>query len=566
MKLYSRDFVATLKRAARTRIRSSKALRRKYNLRRRRLGNLSVRNGVRYTFLLLVALSVIYKLSRSRPELPFVVIALYSTGIVVFRTWKFFNSLHGPDELAIFFGLPITDDDFFRLQWKKFLLRSLWFFAFAFLLYLIVALETPEPWLLRLAVSVLAAFAQWVLLVSMSLLVLNVRHPWLPRVSVGLYAIGIACIYAPPWVSTTAAAFTVVLPAGWINRVYIGLLRGNLFPVFWLLPAVAFVVVGFAKLPRLRQTYAPKFFEHAGFAEPSEVLGVVTEGVAMTEDQMAEQEGEIEGASGPEAMREAASRLAAGGLNWELDWNALWWIERVAGRWLSSEQKPVANFMLGAHLGRWSSGWGKSFYVTLITIVAALFVPALPTWTLIAAAAIAGFMAAPVLGGNWPGFSPVRISMKQSFVAAFYPVSYWQVSRIILKVNFVRLLAYFVLLFPTVLVLCWRAGETLSQGVSTAIGVWGWLAALQFAAIVVLHSRGTNDTRTFSFGTMAFFLCAIPVIVLLLIGAFVLFLPEAPYGGVVSALMVAPLLVLAWWLYGLLYNHGRIDFTRDPDL
>src|SRR6185437_9807200 len=129
-KLYSRECLRALRRDARIRIKSSKTLRREHRLRRRRIGRISVRPVVFYPLCIAAALSVIFGASADNPDLPFIVIALYSTGTVVLRSRTLFNRLHGPGELRIFFGLPISDDAFFRMQWKKFLLRSVWFFVF----------------------------------------------------------------------------------------------------------------------------------------------------------------------------------------------------------------------------------------------------------------------------------------------------------------------------------------------------------------------------------------------------------------------------------------------------
>jgi uncharacterized membrane protein len=88
---------------------------------------------------------------------------------------------------------------------------------------------------------------------------------------------------------------------------------------------------------------------------------------------------------------------------------------------------------------------------------------------------------------------------------------------------------------------------------------------LQFAAVLVQHSRGTNDTRSFSLGALSFFIFGLFSVVFLIIGVFVSFVPEAPYGAWVGGLIITLFLALAWWLYGLLYSRGRIDLMRDPD-
>ncbi|HWG49374.1 MAG TPA: hypothetical protein VN669_06760 [Candidatus Acidoferrales bacterium] len=560
MKLYSREFLRALRRDARIRIKSSKTLRREHRLRRRRIGRISVRPVVFYPLCIAAALSIIFGASADKPDLPFIVIALYSTGTVVLRSRTLFNRLHGPGELRIFFGLPISDDAFFRMQWKKFLLRSVWFFVFTFLLYFLDALQAPGRLPLQIAIGALAALAQWAVVVALVAMIVNLRHPWMSWSALALYGIAVVGAFAPPALSHTLFAFTAFLPAGWINVACIGMLNGNASALFWLAPAAVIVSVSFWKVERLRREYAPELLVYAGLAETSspdeaQIPEVETEGSPETEQEPPES---LAGAAAPDATVTGSASLT-------LDWNAFWLIERVVGRWLTKEEKSIADFLLAGRLGQWSSGWGKAFYFTIAIIVCALLIPGLPPWLMIGAAMIAALLAAPVLGGEWPGLSRTMISMKQSCVVAFYPVTYWQASRVMLKINIVRLLAYVVLLFPTILALSWRYAAAWRHGISMATGIWVWLVVLQLGAVAVQHSQGTNDTRTHNGATIMFFLFVVLLIIVVLVGIFVLFIPDAPVGGVVSAVIAAPFLLFAWWMYGLLYNRGRIDLMREPE-
>lgn len=561
MKLYSREFVRALRRAARIRIKSSKSLRREYRLRRRRVGRISVRPVVFYPLCIAGALSIIFGASADKPDLPFIVVALYSTGTVVLRSRTLFNRLHGPGELRIFFGLPISDDAFFRMQWKKFLLRSAWLFLFTFLLYFFDALQAPGPLPLQIAIAALAALAQWALAVALVPMILNLRHPWLYLGAVALYGIAVVSAFAAPPVSHMLFAFTAFVPAGWVNSACIGMLNGNASALFWLVPAAVIVSVSFWKVEQLRRAYAPKLLVYAGLAETSSPDGaqipeVQTEGSPETEQEPLEV---------VSAVGRSHSATMSGSAPLSLDWGAFWLIERIAGLWLSKEEKSTADFLLAGRLGQWSSGWGKALYFTIATILCTLLIPGLPTWLMIGAAIIAALFAAPVLGGEWPGLSRIIVSMKQSCVVAFYPVTYWQASRVMLKINIVRLLAYVVFLFPTILALSWRYAAGWRHGISMATGIWVWLAVLQFGAVAVQHSQGTNDTRTHNGATIIFFLFVVLLIIVVLVGILVLFIPDAPVGGVLSALIAAPFLVIAWWAYGLVYNRGRIDLMREPE-
>jgi hypothetical protein len=558
--LYSRALVRDLRQAALRRIRQSKALRREHRLRRRRRRETSsVRVAFFYCFLVAVALRVMANFSFEKPAFPFVVVALYATGTVVFRSSALFERLHGPGELAIFFGLPITDQDFFRLQWKKFLLRSSWFFLFTLLAYVVLVFEQAAERPSFFLICIFAALAQWLVMVSLSVLALDLRHPWLPRIASALYVLMVVCMYAPAGFSAAVAALTVVLPAGWVNRGYLGLIGGDWSAILWFVPAVALGLAGLGRARHLRENYVPRLFEDleshvpAEFADPDNI-------------ESPPPQPDVRGpVPSPELLTQASGRVASGELGWALNWNAFGWIERIAGRWLTDEDKPVANFMVGEVLGQWSSRWLKAFYLTAAAVVIAYFVTGFPLWLSVGAAAIAAMYAAPLIGGGWVGFAPVLVSLQQSSLAAFYPVTYWQVSRVVLKVNLVRLLAYSLLLFPVALAISRQVGLDLETGAGIGVRILFWLALLQFLGVLLLHSQGTDDTRTLSFRKLPLLFLALLSVLLLLAGGFLSFIPDVPNRALVGALIGAPVLPLTWWLYGLFYSRGRVDLMHPPD-
>jgi hypothetical protein len=446
MKLYSRNFVRSLRGAALVRIRASKVLRREHRRRRRRFQFFSLRTLFIYGLLAFFTASWTFSIAQKKPEFTFLVVSFYCTGTVAFRSRSLGSRLHGPAELSIFFGLPIIDRDFFSLQWRKFLFRTGWVFAFVFLLYAIRELQEQTSVFHLLLLAVPTALAQWLLVISLSALILEKRYQWTYQIGLAAYAAIVGAAVAPEKFTAAIARLGSMLPAGWINRAYIGVAAGRSVSVLWIVPVGVVVALGLTRVHWLRERYRPLFFHEFHYPSAEEM---VDWNQAELTSPIEQQPSDII----PDLLSRdvATSRLNSGELELVRDWNALGIIERVAGWCVTGHDRVVADFMLGDSLGDWSSGWLKGFYITSGVILSAALIPQVPSWLTVGAAFIAGFYAAPVLGGKWLGFSPVIVSMKQSSVKAFYPVSYWQASRVIFTINLVRLLAYSVLLLPTVL-------------------------------------------------------------------------------------------------------------------
>jgi hypothetical protein len=192
------------------------------------------------------------------------------------------------------------------------------------------------------------------------------------------------------------------------------------------------------------------------------------------------------------------------------------------------------------------------------------FTPFVSVWVgIVLAIAAAGF-AAPLLGGNWLGLMVVPVSVQRSFVAAFYPVSYWQVSWVMLKINFVRLLAWSFLFVPTFLALGWRFGMSIETSFSFGLKILYCVMIAQFIAVMGQHSKSTNDTRTWSLGMVCFFMFVPFAVCAAFAGVFFFLLaPEAPHGLLVGALILAPLGLITWAAYGFLYNYGSFDLLHE---
>ena len=108
--------------------------------------------------------------------------------------------------------------------------------------------------------------------------------------------------------------------------------------------------------------------------------------------------------------------------------------------------------------------------------------------------AIAGMMAAPILGGLWTGFSG---PMTSGFVLPAYsvfPLGYAEITRVMLKANLVRAVTWAPLAIVYAVTLAHRQGSPFEYGALIGLDVVLILIALQPITIMGHFSAGTNDT------------------------------------------------------------------------
>src|SRR6202012_991550 len=127
-------------------------------------------------------------------------------------------------------------------------------------------------------------------------------------------------------------------------------------------------------------------------------------------------------------------------------------------------------------------------YIALVGGVVWILVPSFTSLFGLIVIFVSAMFSAPVLGGSWPGFSSIYLGMKISFVAALYPVDYWGVSKIILKINTIRLLAWSTTFLPLMALLGVRMGFTLQQAEFLGIKLLLLVLVLQFPLLIGLHS------------------------------------------------------------------------------
>jgi hypothetical protein len=488
-------------------------------------------------------------------------IAFYATGTAVLRSRALFTRLNGVENLY-FAGLPMTDEDIFRLQWRRFLTRVGWLLIPISTIYTMLAVMRGASLAPGLLTSLLAGSAQCLVVIGAGPLLLRVRSAVVTLTALALYAVFVLVAFFLPKAMHVLEESTIVFPAGWINRGYSLVLAGHMSGFVWFFLAGGIAILGFGMLRRVREAYVATVREHGLFKDDSERPLPRPEPSTDATPRFSGEEQPIREGFTPVSE---PSPVLQEQLNAATDWATHGWLERLAGACLVHEEKILADFLTGGRLGQWTRNWMKALYLTVATVVLVTLVPSAPLIVSDIAAVLATCFAAPLLGGYWPAFATIQMPPQQTFAAAFYPVSYWRVSRVIFKINLARLAGWFILLVPICMAFSWRYGGTLAEGLLASLKILYLAALLQFIAVMGKHSKGTNDTRRWSPGMIAFLLYVVVAFPAAIMALFVAFIPEAPGGSITGGIVLAVLAVFTWWFYGLLYDRGRIDLLHEPD-
>jgi hypothetical protein len=549
MILFSRPFFRRLRHSCLVVLRQNKAAYQEY--RRRRFRPKLLGEYWRYLFFVMVVFFVLMAKTLNGQPFTLTAIALYCTATVATRSRILFTNLHWGNELAVFFGCPVEDEWYFRLQWQKFLRRSAWTIIPLWLAFSLVAMYANASWTGFVA-ALLAATFQWFVIVGLLLLTLRLRHPLMPKIAFALYALILVAAFVPPQFSRSMYLGTLVLPAGWINLGFTRFLAGNYLGIALVVPPLVFAAIGWSRLKGTRDTFSPQFFT----ADGAVIYTIEDENVGSDSEESTELLTELTFNHNDLSYDPVNFTILAETLNHPLGWKDAGLIERVAGGCLNKEEQTIAEFLLGGVPRKWTLGWKRAFYTTAVTLVAARAVPVIPLWLVSLALFVAAVQAAPLAGIAYQGFKGIRNFTIQTPLLAFYPFSYWKTSAVIFKLNLVRLIAYIALLVPSMLILLpvyqltWSPVAVLWQTISCLI-------FLQIGIVVLLHSQGTDDTKRLSLKFVAYFLL-VPIVVLSLLIAMIVAFDKGMLIEVSLTLATFLGFVLAWWLYGLMYN-GKVD-------
>ncbi len=556
MKLYSRRFVRLLRRHVRSELRGSQKLWKEYKRRREGPWRRPVENILGLP-LLLGMFYVLLSWLKPRPDLLLALLALYATGTPFLRLASLRAGLSTSFERALLYSLPVSDGDFFQFAWNRFLRSSLWVFGAGVAAYGYVALMAEAQGSAGLVIFG-AAVLQWAAAVAATVLLYRFRPEQRPWPGLMLYGFGALLCFFPLAARQPLQAITDWLPAGWIHSLFSYTMKGGLVAASMLvIPAVGLLAIVWTQSRRLQQSYRES--ETAPPLSPQEFEEDEEETAGMEAPTAEWHQGRDRFAS----LRTEES-IRAGALGEVPDWASAGWIERIVGAWLTERERRVADFLLGGAPRWWTAQWRQAAWVLSVCTLACLLVPFLPRWAYVSPLLIGAAMAAPFLGGGWPGFESRYTGASLSPMYAVYPVVYSELSRVILKANVVRLAAWFPLGMAYAAALSWRWQVPIAQGLDVNASLFFVLAASQPLAVAGKISRRTNDTRAGNRASLAFSGVLLVGILVYLPLAIAVVVPVPLLWKLLLAAGFLALCMAGAWLYGVLFDRGRIDLLHEP--
>src|SRR5205085_458894 len=160
MRLISREFIRSLRSHALLVLRQDPNTWKDYKRQRRWFDVPFVRSTVLYTLWLTLWFAGFTFQAVNKKDFSEVVIALYCSGTFILRSTSFRARLHTHDA-NVLRGFPVSDRDFFALQWRRHLLRSLWVVAATTFVYLVLSISSGRPIAFAVIASLLAGLLQW---------------------------------------------------------------------------------------------------------------------------------------------------------------------------------------------------------------------------------------------------------------------------------------------------------------------------------------------------------------------------------------------------------------------
>ena len=551
MKLRYKSFERAARHRIKAEIGASERLQEQYrHLRRLKRQGLQTRLWMaRLFFTFLVGLSLFLRPSSS--ERVIAVIVLWQLSAIFVRASFLNGSLHYSPAVSVLFSLPISDQDIFKVQWQRFLRDSLWSVLDFSILYGLLAWKIGgrnfSP-----AIGIAFGIISWLFIIAMAL---------------SLYALGVRKFFfgLGSLFSLSAMGVVFFLPyqqeiSTWIARSAYGLP-----PVGWLVHAMGItpaqgvvhdlvpcVLAAFTLLlsPLAYRRALRQYGLHEG------IIAVASRTQATMRNRVVE----YPEAAGQftQTQTEAAAQISAGELQAGLDWKRLGPVERLVSRLLNPRERVITDFLVAGN-PRWTAGL-RRLGITLSFLLAG-------TWLFTSlVSALSGFLLVPVavlllaaFAGQWRGFGQPGGGGLQSPYYALYPLGFWELMRLVLKINLLRFLLYLPLV-ATGLILV--VGKMRSDWASTiALGskvIFLGLIAQPILAIAQI-SPGTNDGKK-----PVVILAALAFFILQLASGMTFIAAESPVLLVTSAIVSAMVSCCALLLYGRLYNKNRFDLLPSP--
>lgn len=463
---------------------------------------------------------------------------LWTLGMTAYRACELHGSLLSAEAISVWGNSPIPDSRIFLRQTEQFLLRSLWTALDFFVVFVAIAAIQGRPPLVTLTV-VLVAAASWFSITGGGLVVLALTPMKGVRTFstvVLLTALALLVFTKTPsklvesmallftWVPAPALASALLFPSAHPSPISL------ILPLTLMLALLAAAPLAWRRLFRSYKLPEETLLYACYYANQS------------TEDSELTQLLRSEAGGVPSALRD-------GSFQFGLRWQTLGFAERAFAKLLSSRERLVAEFLTAAN-PCWTPGIKR-------ILLALLLMPSIAwagqrflgqfTPLLIMPSA---FLLLSAIGG-WNGTAVSPGPGLQPPMYAHYPVGFAEMSRVILKVNLLRLC----LVAPFVSV-AWILFAHLLE-LKVAFGglkvVLCWTMLLPVFPLLSI-TPNTNDTRRFSLYAPASVMAAA------VLGAGVAMVLSLELKFIAAAFGVGITIssaLLAW--YARFFNRTRID-------
>jgi hypothetical protein len=234
------------------------------------------------------------------------------------------------------------------------------------------------------------------------------------------------------------------------------------------------------------------------------------------------------------------------------------WIEAIVENMLSERERVLLPF-LTASSSFWTSHWKLSVLFVLVGLFGPVLSPLTPAaWFSLILTVIGFARGLPVGGGIWHGLSLVQIGTMCETPLAYYPLGYWETTRLMIKVNFIRIIAWLPMFVLVPLVICWQADAPLLTGMRVSgTALYAVLGFQVFVCGFKMYDRSSARNMKPIVAILG-----VPMMLTGLISGVscLAAMIMAPWWGALLAAAGYVLLGIALWgFFGFLFNNRKTD-------
>lgn len=547
MNLRWKAFERKLRRRVRAEVRASVALRKEYRHahRGRRWWNVQLTPNVYRLLFWFVALNFLGR-SLMPVEQVLAFIWVWAMAAALWRTTQLQSTLYFAPELNLFNHLPISDHDIFQVQWRKFLRGSLRPAIDFAVLYGALAFRMGAGWQSPVAGLLFGAVqALFNIGIAAGLMGFGFRRG-LPVAALLFYVGGIGLLFFgsgfPELVTWLSCAAYWIPPAGWIQYALgFSISQGPVSD--WVPCLIAGTVL--AAYPVARQRLQRGYvLNEAVFAQAFRLSATGEAAALRLKDH---------GAKFTQSEQDVSASVKGRAFLDRLDWRKAGWVERMVSVILTEREKAIAEFLTAAN-----PRWTRSFRTMIIVGVLLVIAAKVFSLQFLSGFGVMIFVAVFLLmgGGNqaWRGFGLAATVGLPPPLYAFYPLSFAELHRTIVKIMLMRYLLLLPLLAGAAYVLTTSLNFTSHQifVIGGKIILTGIIAQPMLA--LMPFSAASNDSSRFRF--------AIPALIyglLALTGGGVFVFVDDVLTSFFAGLIGTLLCWVAPYLYGRRFNRNKFD-------